>query len=195
MRKLFEKACCFAGPESIPEEQEHRIIARINHVMDRLISKEIFQFYTGAATGFDLLAARAVLERKQSDSRVRLFLQLACPMQSQWYPPREQFCHEMIEEEADGVDLLSCYQSLASILGGRRSIIQQCNVCVCYGQIDAEDAAFLKKRAEEYCLKLIYLVDRPPKRRVNCVLLHTDPNDLPKKAAIPVKRCENAPQG
>lgn len=69
MRKLFEKACCFAGPESIPEEQERRIIARINHVMDRLISKEIFQFYTGAATGFDLLAARAVLERKQSDSR------------------------------------------------------------------------------------------------------------------------------
>lgn len=55
MRKLFEKACCFAGPESIPEEQERRIIARINHVMDRLISKEIFQFYTGAATGFDLL--------------------------------------------------------------------------------------------------------------------------------------------
>ena len=44
MRKLFEKACCFAGPESIPEEQERRIIARINHVMDRLISKEIFQF-------------------------------------------------------------------------------------------------------------------------------------------------------
>lgn len=41
MRKLFEKACCFAGPESIPEEQERRIIARINHVMDRLISKEI----------------------------------------------------------------------------------------------------------------------------------------------------------
>ena len=80
MRKLFEKACCFAGPESIPEEQERRIIARINHVMDRLISKEIFQFYTGAATGFDLLAARAVLERKQSDSRVRLFLQLACPI-------------------------------------------------------------------------------------------------------------------
>lgn len=44
MRKLFEKACCFAGPESIQEEQERRIIARINHVMDRLISKEIFQF-------------------------------------------------------------------------------------------------------------------------------------------------------
>lgn len=79
MRKLFEKACCFAGPESIPEEQERRIIARINHVMDRLISKEIFQFYTGAATGFDLLAARAVLERKQSDSRVRPFPSACLP--------------------------------------------------------------------------------------------------------------------
>lgn len=66
MRKLFEKACCFAGPESIPEEQERRIIARINHVMDRLISKEIFQFYTGAATGFDLLGGQGRAERKQS---------------------------------------------------------------------------------------------------------------------------------
>ena len=57
MRKLFEKACCFAGPESIPEEQERRIIARINHVMDRLISKEIFQFYTGAANRSKPVAA------------------------------------------------------------------------------------------------------------------------------------------
>lgn len=162
MKKLFEKACCFVGSKSIPIEEERQITARINKVLDRLISKDFFQFYTNGASGFDLLAARAVLARRRSDPRVRLFLTLSCPMQSEGYSPRDQYFFEMVEEEADAIDLLTCYQSPGTNLNGRLSMVRESNVCVCYGQLNEGEASFLKQRAADYCLKLIYLVEATP---------------------------------
>lgn len=148
-----------------------------------------FQFYTGGGHRFRPVKARAVLERKQSVPACGFSFSLPARCNPSVSSTGAIFSRNDRGGGADGVDLLSCYQLLASILGGRRSHHSAMQCLRVLWPNRCEDAAFLKKRAEEYCLKLIYLVDRPPKRRrVNCVLLHTDPNDLPKR--VLVKRCK-----
>ena len=119
------KTCCFTGyrPEKFPFpfNNEHMLYTQfedqLTNAIFTLVSDGYTRFYTGAARGFDLLAAELVLLGRRT-RRAPIELYCAVPFQSQdeGWPPEWKKRYRAVLEQADHVDLLSdryfrgCYQ-------------------------------------------------------------------------------------
>ena len=66
-------SCCFTGHRTIPEDETERVRARLQATIDTLHRKMgVTTFYAGGCTGFDTLAAQAVLEYRSAHPDVEL---------------------------------------------------------------------------------------------------------------------------
>lgn len=71
-------ACCFSGHRRLPWESMEKIQKELSMVIDEYIKKGYYEFISGGALGFDLLAARMIVEKRRSDKRIRLIMILPC---------------------------------------------------------------------------------------------------------------------
>ena len=79
----MNRSVCFTGHRTIAEDKETRS-ARLYALLERLVTeKEVTDYYTGGAIGFDALAALTVLKLRESYPKVKLHLVLPCPFEEQ----------------------------------------------------------------------------------------------------------------
>ncbi len=99
-----EMTCCFSGHRVLPREDIERIRKELSVVIDEYIKKGYTRFVSGGALGFDLLAARLVVEKRKSDNGIRLIMILPCRDQHIKWSKRDRMEYEEILMLADEVE-------------------------------------------------------------------------------------------
>ena len=100
MEKEF--TCFFTGHRIIAKSKFAAIEARIEHETERLINdKDVTDFITGGALGFDTIAARVIIKLKEKYDYIKLHLYLPCYNQMENWNSRNQYEARMIMSYAD----------------------------------------------------------------------------------------------
>ncbi len=90
------QACFFTGHRDIPGNQQQSLAELLVREVESLIYQGYTVFISGAARGFDLMAAAAVLQQKRYHSQIRLVLAIPCPGQSRGWPAEDAQLYDMI---------------------------------------------------------------------------------------------------
>ena len=107
--------CCFTGyrptkfPFSLlPDSMEYIALKEnINKTVNKLINKGVRRFYTGMASGFDLIAAMVVLNIKKSNTSVQLVGVIPYPGQADSYAAAWKNLYDLVIENCDYTVLTS----------------------------------------------------------------------------------------
>lgn len=74
----YPKTCCFTGHRLLSREERERIMNELPQILAGLEAQGFTHFMSGGATGFDLMAASAVLALKQQGHKLSLEFVLPC---------------------------------------------------------------------------------------------------------------------
>ena len=75
---MRENTACFTGHRNIQSAELPRLMQRLEETISELVGQGVVNFWSGGATGFDTLAAFAVLTAKKQNPSVRLMMALPC---------------------------------------------------------------------------------------------------------------------
>lgn len=94
----------FTGHREIRPEDKAGLWAKLNELLLQLVTERKYRYFgSGGARGFDLLAAKAVLELKRSYPNVRLIMVLPCLDQTKLWCESERREYSDILRQADGI--------------------------------------------------------------------------------------------
>ena len=101
---MKKKTCCFSGHRNLPSSKRETIAERLNEEIEKLIMSGVKDFISGAALGFDLMAASIVTDKKERGENVKLIFALPCKNhdllwnegQKKWYRALRQKADEVI---------------------------------------------------------------------------------------------------
>ena len=91
----------FTGHRDLSPEQTEQTANKLRETIDSLIALGATDFYAGGALGFDTLAARAVLARKNSGANIKLHLLLPFPGQEKSWSQANRTAYRSIMDMAD----------------------------------------------------------------------------------------------
>ena len=154
---LRSQTCCFTGHRRLPAERLGEISARLDAVVERLISEGIRYFAAGGALGFDTLAALSVLRMREKYPEIRLILVLPCANQTRGWPPADRAQYERIRALADKVVLLSEEYDPSCMLRRNLHLVQHSGVCVCYLEHARSGAGQTVRRAKAEGMPVVNL--------------------------------------
>ena len=101
-------------------------------VIEGLYARGYRRFLCGGATGFDTLAASAVLILKQQKPDAQLILVLPCEGQDSSWKPHEQVLYRSIREQADRVLVLAEHYYTGCMMTRNRFLVDHAAFCVAY---------------------------------------------------------------
>lgn len=107
---LRGSACFFTGHRDIPPQHQQPLAELLEREIGALIYQGFTVFLSGAARGFDLMAAAAVLFHRRSHPDVRLILAVPCPEQSKGWTREEQQLYNMILSRGEPYLLSAVYE-------------------------------------------------------------------------------------
>lgn len=88
------RSCFFTGHRKIPQNRKDVIYDKVKeHIEDLICKYDVKNFISGGAIGFDMIAAKAVLELKRLYPHIQLYMFLPCRDQSKLWSRnyREQY--------------------------------------------------------------------------------------------------------
>ncbi|MBQ8537816.1 MAG: DUF1273 family protein [Clostridia bacterium] len=105
---MCNQTCCFTGHRFLPKEQLEGILRRLSDTVDGLIAQGVTRFISGGALGFDQLAARVILHKRDIEKQpIRLIIAQPCRDQAAHWTVKERAGYENILAQADEVVCLS----------------------------------------------------------------------------------------
>ena len=123
---------CFTGHREIPRALCPEIGRRLAEAIGMLYGKGIRRFFAGGALGFDMLAAKCVLDAKREKPDIELILALPCPDYNAKWSDEDVAVMNAIAGKSDRVVYVSeCYSKGCMQTRNRFMIGQSC-VCVSY---------------------------------------------------------------
>ena len=160
-------ACCFTGHRTIDPQAMQSLPDVLDRVLDSLIRRNITEFRTGGAIGFDTLAALKVLEKKERDPRIQLHLYLPCRDQTRGWNDVNRRAYNYILSRADRVICLHEQYVSGCMLERNRALVQGSHCCVGYCTSQKGGSAYTLQYAEKQGLRVINIA----------ALLHTKMNE------------------
>lgn len=117
----------------MPKDDE--LPSALSFVIRRLAENGFTDFYAGGATGFDTLAAKAVLKLRDGGAPIRLHLVLPCCQseQTRGWSTEQKADYAEILDKADSAEYTSAlyYKGCMEARNKRLIVIADCCVC-CY---------------------------------------------------------------
>ncbi|MBQ9083545.1 MAG: DUF1273 family protein [Clostridia bacterium] len=150
------QTCCFTGHREL-DEDEGEIKNRLRTIIRLLIAKNIIYYISGAAKGFDLLAAETVLELRKEFPQIRLVLEIPCRNQSQGWGDIDQKRYQQILQSADETQILSEHYFRGCMQKRNRVMVEKSAICVCYRRRFSGGTQYTVAYAEKNKLLLIFL--------------------------------------
>lgn len=144
--------CCFTGHRQI--ENEGAVFIRLSILVEKLYKEGYDHFICGGATGFDTLAALAVINL-QKTKPVYLHLFLPCGDQTKYYNEDQKEKYEVIKDLADTVFVMHPTYTKGCMHERNREMVNWSSLCVAYCHKDTGGSAYTVKYAESKGLKLI----------------------------------------
>ena len=127
---MKERTCCFTGHREISEDVA-QLYQKLLCAIQTKVEEGYDNFISGAARGFDTMAARAVLELR-SQYQIRLILALPCPDQAKGWMPADQKLYQSICGEADEVRLVADHYFRGCMHLRNRYMVEHSTACICY---------------------------------------------------------------
>lgn len=132
LRGRKDIACCFTGHRVISTEMQKTLTARLDALLECMYQKGYRDFISGAALGFDTLAAERVLTLKAVHSDVRLVLAIPCATQSGKWSAADCGRYERLVYAADDVRVLSGSYYEGCMHVRNRFMVDNSSFCICY---------------------------------------------------------------
>ena len=123
--------CMLSGHRRLPQDGgalRRALSARIAQLCDRGVTEVL----SGGAMGFDLLAALAVLQARESCPQVSLTMVLPCRGQAGRYPPGQRALYDDVLSRAQRVEVLSERYYQGCMLARNRAMAERADCCLCY---------------------------------------------------------------
>lgn len=146
--------CCFTGHRKLPCHDIRQIYARLDDLLDTLISKGVTTFYAGGALGFDTLAALTVLDKKALHPEVKLIVCQPCADQSSKWEESDIAIYKSILSNADEVVCLHDTYTKDCMLERNRYMVDRSELCIAYCTSDSGGSAYTLRYAEKKGLRV-----------------------------------------
>lgn len=158
---MRRNACCFTGHrEILPADKEPLRTALLAEIQRLYTEKDVTEFYTGGARGFDTLAAEAVLKVREA-LPVRLHLILPCRGQSDRWHAAEKNRYNEILKQADTARFLFDRYTPDCMLRRDDAMVDLSGYCVCYLRDPSAKrggTAYTVRKAKKAGLEIIHLI-------------------------------------
>ncbi|MBR2823007.1 MAG: DUF1273 family protein [Clostridia bacterium] len=129
---MREKCLCFTGHRLIPEKDLPALSRALNAALADAYREGIRVFVSGGAMGFDLLAARAVLQMRASFPGARLVVAQPCPSQADRWASGDRQRYRDILSRADQVIRVSPAYYEGCMQKRNRFMVERACRCLCY---------------------------------------------------------------
>ncbi len=152
------KAACFSGHRNLPEDCTE-LRSNLKKAIISLIEQDVVYFGSGAALGFDQLAAETVLGLKESYPHIRLIMVLPCPPKEQslkWSKKQQEHYIELLGK-ADKVRVLAPKYTSGCMLDRNRHLVDCSAYLICYLRKLSGGTFYTVKYAERQGVKILQL--------------------------------------
>lgn len=123
---------CFTGHRVIPADVLPALTDRLDGVLLALYRRGYRIFISGAALGFDTLAAERVLALRNAHPDVQLVLAIPCSNQSERWNPEQGERYERMVYSADRTHVLSPKYYNGCMQVRNRFMVDRSSFCLCY---------------------------------------------------------------
>ena len=123
------KSACFTGHRNLGSDLNR---GRLVRCIEKAVSKGCDTFICGGALGFDMLAARTVLELKNIHPHIQLHMYLPCANQTEKWSPAQKREYERILRGADLVDKTTRPYYDGCMRERNYRMVDNSDLCICY---------------------------------------------------------------
>lgn len=155
-------SCCFTGHRLLPKDALPQLRRNLLLRMTALIEeREVRFFYSGAAVGFDTLAAECVLSLKERYPSIQLLLALPCRDQDARWPQEARERYRRLCQAAQGTVLLAEQYFDGCMQQRNRFLVDQSAYCVYYQNHPGGGTGYTLRYARQKGLALFRVTERP----------------------------------
>lgn len=129
---LKDKRCCFTGHRFISKEHMNIIEKNLPIVIDSLAERGVTEFISGGALGFDMLAAKAVIQARERNAGLRLILALPCMNHNCNWKNADKADFDCITAMSDEVIYVSDNYYDGCMLRRNRYMVDKSRHCIFY---------------------------------------------------------------
>ena len=124
--------CCFSGHRFLPASELPGLMNRLVKTITGLAAKGVIYYGSGAAHGFDLIAANAVLRLRETNGAVKLIMVLPFRGQDERWSTNERLEYRRVINAADKVVCLSERYYEGAYEARNRHLVEHSGICVAY---------------------------------------------------------------
>lgn len=132
MRGRKDLTVCFTGHRVIAKAKVEELTDRLDAVLETLYQRGYRDFISGAAVGFDALAAERVIAMKERHPHVALHLAIPCSTQSERWSHADSSRYEQLLYQADATHVLSRDYHVGCMQVRNRFMVDRSAFCLCY---------------------------------------------------------------
>lgn len=152
------KVACFSGHRKLPEDCTE-LRSNLEKAIITLIEQGVVFFGSGAALGFDQVAAETVLKLKEDYPHIRLVMVLPCPPEQQssrWNDEQKKRYYEILDR-ADKVRILSPQYTNSCMLDRNRHMVDNSAYLICYLREHSGGTFYTVNYAERQGIEILRL--------------------------------------
>lgn len=155
------KTCFFTGHRKLKNDRLDTIKEKIYENAEKLIiEKDVDTFISGAALGFDTIAAETIYELKKKYQHIKLILYLPCYGQSKLWGDDEKFRYRMLLAKADDYTYITEEEyNNECMLVRNLSMIRDSAYCIAYCILSNSGTGFTLKNAEAVGVDIVNIAD------------------------------------
>lgn len=155
------KTCFFTGHRKIANDKKEIISLKIKENIERLINEyEVDTFISGAALGFDTIAAECVIELKKRYPHIRLLLYLPCYGQSRRWSDAQQYRYRVMLSTADEYKYITHSEYTEECMYKRNmEMVKDSCFCIAFCILSASGAGLTLRNAELSGIDIINIAD------------------------------------
>ncbi len=164
--EMRSRSVCFTGHRDIPLSEREELYLSLLSAIDILYSQGMRYFCCGGALGFDMLAERAVVEKKKEYSDIKLLLFLPFPKQAERYKEKDKTEYMRMISEASAVSFASEEYTKYCMHTRNRQLVDASCCCVAYLTHPSGGTFYTVNYAKRENIKLINLANSEWKDKV-----------------------------
>lgn len=157
---MKDRTVCFTGHRNIAKAVLPQLERLLDETIAELICQGIVYFGSGAARGFDTIAARAVLRARERNPAIKLILVLPCRDQDARWPEADRHEYQTLLAYADKTLCLSEHYYNGCMEARNRHLVSHSSVCVAYMKHGRSGTSQTVRLANEQGLTVMNLLDK-----------------------------------
>lgn len=149
----LENCCAFTGHRNLKDDFD---LGVLKETIEGTINDGVDTFYNGMARGFDLIAAKCVIELKEKYPHIKLIACVPCPKQEKYFSKKDKELYYEVLKNCDEVKLLSQGYYNGCMFVRNRYMVDNSSRVIAYNREDGGTAYTVKYALD--MLKEVYLI-------------------------------------